>query len=153
IAKGVSVAGAVNNEEKPKRVETEKKEAPKVEKKPQKSSAGESNTAVEKIKEKWPEIMSKIALGGGLNLYMALENSSLRSFGDKVAFVFPDNVGGVLRDMIEGGLGEIKEIILAETGLDVELTVKMESAFDTSGTTSAANDPFDEIAGLPWVNN
>ncbi len=151
IAKGVSIVKAeeapVKKEKKPEEKKVEvKKAAPSVKK------AADSE-AVGKIKEKWPEIMSKIAMGGSLNLYMALENSSLRSFGEKVAIVFPDGVGAVLRDMIEGGLSEITEIILSETGLNVVLTVKMESDFDTKENTNEASDPFDEIANLPWVTN
>ncbi len=152
LARGVVVQNAsVTEEKKPQEVKKEEKKAEKSVKKSA-SAPGDSAT-VEKIKEKWPEIMSRIALGGSLNLYMALENSSIRSFGDKVAIVFPDNVGAVLRDMIEGGLGEIGEIILAETGLDVKLTVKMESDFDMGNGASGESDPFDEIADLPWVNN
>ncbi|MBR5535518.1 MAG: DNA polymerase III subunit gamma/tau [Clostridia bacterium] len=151
IARGISVAPesipAVKEE---KKEESIKKEAEKPRAKTKKIADSE---AVAKIKEKWPEIMSAIAMGGSLNLYMALENSSLRSFGEKVAIVFPDGVGAVLRDMIEGGLSEIKEIILSETGLDAELTVKMESDFDANENNAGEVDPFDEIASLPWVNN
>ncbi len=128
-----------------KTVAKEKKAAPKTQ---------DDGEAVKKIKEKWPEIMSKIAASGRLNLYMALENCSLRAYGEKVAIVFADNVGAVLRDMIEGGMSEISEIILSETGLDVPLTLKMESDFDKSDKAAAGEaDPFDEIASLPWVTN
>lgn len=151
LARGVSLA---KSEDVPVKEEKKEVKKPEVKKAPpavkQQASSGGS---IDKIKEKWPEIMSRIAMGGSLNLYMALENSSLRSFGEKVAIVFPDTVGDVLRDMIEGGLGEISEIILSETGLSVSLTVKMESDFDAGEGAVKVSDPFDEIASLPWVNN
>ena len=151
MAKGVTV---VKEETAPSREEKKevKKSEPKKVAEPKRTAPADSE-AVGKIKEKWPEIMSRIAMGGSLNLYMALENSALRSFGDKVAIVFPDAVGAVWRDMIEGGLGEIGEIILAETGMNVTLTVKMESDFDTKESANDTSDPFDEIASLPWVNS
>ena len=86
-------------------------------------------------------------------MYMALENSALRSFGDKVALVFSDATGAVFRDMIEDGLKDIQEIVLSETGLNVQLTVKMESDFDTNSSQGEDDDPFNEIASLPWVNS
>lgn len=150
LARGVTVVKSEAAPEEKAKTEVKRSEPKKAA--PAKKKAEADSAAVEKIKEKWPEIMSKIAMGGSLNLYMALENSSLRSFGDKVAVVFPDGVGAVLRDMIEGGLSEISEIILSETGLNVDLTVKMESDFDSS-QGGVVNDPFDEIASLPWVNN
>lgn len=152
IAKGVTVAPSEVQPEKP--VSAPKKPAePKEKKSVAAKATAQDNSAVQKIKEKWPEIMSKIAMGGSLNLYMALENSALRPFGEKVAIVFADNVGGVLRDMIEGGLSEIAEIILSETGLNVSLTVKMESDFDNKENVAGEADPFDEIASLPFVEN
>ncbi len=151
IARGVTVVQSEKPDEEKAKSEIKKSEPKKAA--PVKKVAEADSATVAKIKEKWPEIMSKIAMGGSLNLYMALENSSLRSFGEKVAIVFPDGVGAVLRDMIEGGLSEISEIILSETGLNVALTVKMESDFDATEGNTAVNDPFDEIASLPWVNN
>lgn len=150
IAHGVSIAEAVPTPIKKEKAEVKKAE---VEKAPESKISDADSATVEKIKEKWPEIMSKLAMGGSLNLYMALENSSLRSFGDKVAIVFSDALAPVLRDMIEGGLNEIREIILSETGMNVSLCVKMESDFDSGGGKGAVSDPFDEIASLPWVNN
>lgn len=153
IAKGISVAPAASGDAKPA---PQKEKAPvQREKKPavQKEAKVQDSVAIQKIKEKWPEIMSKIAMGGSLNLYMALENSALRPFGEKIAIVFADNVGGVLRDMIEGGLSEIGEIILSETGLNVALTVKMESDFESEKSAAGEVDPFDEVASLPFVEN
>ena len=150
LARGVTVA-AVQESTPAKEKKEEKKPSEKKAPAPKKAAA--DSEAVAKIKEKWPEIMSAIATGGSLNLYMALENSALRSFGDKVAIVFSDAIGGVLRDMIEGGLNEIGEIILSETGLNVQLTVKMESDFDTNTAAGEDDDPFNEIASLPWVTS
>ncbi len=150
IARGVSIAPVEKGESALKKDDsvkiTPKKPAPK------QAKAAESED-IQKIKDKWPEILSRIASGGSLNLYMAVENCSLRTYQDKVAIVFADNGGATLRDMIESGLGEITEIIHTETGLDVQLTVKLESDFETSGNKATEADPFDEIASLPWVEN
>lgn len=148
IARGVTVAIADAPVE-------EKKEAPvKSEKKaPQKVQKAAESGDVQKIRDKWPEILSRIAAGGSLNLYMAVENCSLRTYGDKVAIVFADNGGATLRDMIESGLGEITEIIESETGLNVSLTVKLESDFESGDGKAGEADPFDEIASLPWVTS
>lgn len=153
VQRGVSTAPKEALTEKPFEKPVEKKPAPAKKATEALNKEEDKSGELSKIKAKWPEIMSKIAMGGSLNLYMALENSSLRSFRDKTAIVFPDNVGAVLRDMIEGGLSEIKEIIGAETGLDVSLTVKMESDFDKTDTGSSEPDPFDEIASLPFAEN
>lgn len=147
IAKGITVTAPATAA--PKEEKTEAKTVKKVAKK----AAAADNETIKKIKEKWPEILSSIAIGGSLNLYMAIENCSLRAFADKVAIVFSDNGGETLRDMIESGLTEIKEIIHEHTGLDVELTVKFESDFDNSELKAAEADPFDEIASLPFVEN
>ncbi|MCD8049737.1 MAG: DNA polymerase III subunit gamma/tau [Clostridia bacterium] len=121
---------------------------PKAEEKPPVAA----NAEADKIKEKWPEIISKVASSGKLNLYMALENSALRAYGDKVAIVFADKGGETFRSMIEGDLPGINEIVREETGLDVKLTVKLESDFG-AGEAQKGKDPFDEIASLPFVNN
>lgn len=136
-----------------KAVKEEKPEVKKEVKKPSAKKVEADNDTIKKIKDKWPEILSSIASGGSLNLYMAVENCSLRPYSDKVAIVFPDNGGETLRDMIESGLGEIREIIQEQTGLEVQLTVKFESDFDNNENNIKEVDPFDEIASLPWVNS
>ena len=148
LARGVSLG-----EVAPSAPLNEEKEKPKkeVKKAPSKKMPADNET-IKKIKEKWPEILSSIAAGGSLNLYLAVENCSLRAYNDKVSFVFPDSGGETLRDMIESGLDEIREIILEQTGLEVSLTVKFESDFDSESSTKEV-DPFEEIANLPWVNN
>lgn len=148
IARGVSLP--VTNE-----VHEEKAEKPQTAEKKAvvRAVKNAESEDIQKIKDKWPEILSRIASGGSLNLYMAIENCSLRTYQDKVAIVFADNGGATLRDMIESGLGEIREIIHDETGLDLKLTVKMESDFESKDNKTAEKDPFDEIASLPWVNN
>lgn len=148
IAKGVALKAEPEREVVRPQAPAEKKE---VKKSVQKVQSPDSD-AVKKIKDKWPEILSRIASGGSLNLYLAVENCSLRTFGDKVAIVFSDKGGATLRDMIESGLGEISEIINEQTGLDVQLTVKFESDFE-NGTVKGEVDPFDEIASLPFVEN
>ncbi len=146
IKRGVSIAPSAQSDVKEDaEVKKEVKKAPV-----KKVKAAESED-IQKIKDKWPEILSAIASGGSLNLYMAVENCSLRTFNDKVAIVFSDNGGATLRDMIESGLGEIQEIIHSQTGLDVQLTVKFESDFESNNRGVEA-DPFDEIASLPFVN-
>ncbi len=147
IAKGITVAAPTAVEE----IKESIKETKEVKKAPKKALKADNET-IKKIKDKWPEILSSIAIGGSLNLYMAVENCSLRAFGEKVAIVFSDNGGETLRDMIESGLSEIREIINEHTGIDVELTVKFESDFDNSEIKAEA-DPFDEIASLPFVEN
>lgn len=149
IARGVSVT--VNSpSEQPQQQPVGEKPAKKKETRIAKAAESED---IQKIKDKWPEILSRIASGGSLNLYMAIENCSLRTYQDKVAIVFADNGGATLRDMIESGLDEIREIIRDEAGIDVQLTVKMESDFESNDNKTVQADPFDEIASLPWVNN
>ena len=150
IARGVSIVATEKAENAPKTDEAVKPAPRKAAAKQPKAAESED---IQKIKDKWPEILSRIASGGSLNLYMAVENCSLRTYQDKVAIVFADNGGATLRDMIESGLGEITEIIHTETGLDVQLTVKLESDFETNDNKAAEVDPFDEIASLPWVEN
>lgn len=145
ISRGISIAPE-KKAEAPSAAEIEKP----VKKQAKQKKAPDSET-VKKIKEKWPEILSSIASGGSLNLYMALENCSIRQFNDKIAIVFSDQGGETLRDMIESGLSEISDIIHEHTGLEVILTVKFESDFDVE-VKSGEIDPFDEIASLPFVN-
>lgn len=135
--------GTPSAAEKPK-----KREPAQTGKKP--AARGGAKESVEKIKAKWPEIIAKVAASGKLNLYMALENSALRPFGEKTAIVFADSGGETFRSMIESEIGDIKEIIREETGLDANLTVKLESDFEGVSPQKAA-DPFDEIASLPFV--
>lgn len=132
---------------KPREEKTEKiAEKPRSEASPAASDIGRS---VEKIKEKWPEIMSKLVSGGQMNMYLALSNSSLRSYGDKVAIVFSNSGGATFRDMVDGKADEIASVIREETGLDVKLTFKLEGDFEE--TEKAPYDPFDEIASNPFV--
>ncbi len=146
IARGISLSPAESTkEEKPSLTEKPKK----VERKAVKAA---DSADVQKIKDKWPEILSQIATSGSLNLYMAVENCSLRSFNDKVAIVFPDKGGETLRDMIESSLEELSEIIANEAGVSVQLTVKLDSDFEET-TKTAEDDPFDEIASLPFVSD
>ncbi len=153
LAAGVTLAPAAAEapapeakREEPAREKPKKEAAKPKEKEP-------DGASIEAIREKWPEIISKVAASGRLNLFMALENSSLRAFGNKAAIVFSDNGGDTFRDMIEGDLESIGEIVREETGIDVKLTVKLESDFDMGGKAAEEKDPFDEIASLPFVNN
>lgn len=146
LAKGITYAP-----EKEKEVKAEKPTAKKEAKKPKEKAQSADSETIKKIKDKWPEILSSIAQSGSLNLYMAVENCSLKAFGEKVAIVFSDNGGATLRDMIESGIDEIHDIIREQTGLQVQLTVKFESDFE-SGDKKSEVDPFDEIASLPFVD-
>lgn len=151
IAKGITIKASEEKiEETKEEVKEEKtpvkKQAVKTEKK------GADSAVLQKVKEKWPEIMSRIAASGSLNLFMAVDNCSLRTYGDKIAIVFPDAGGENLRDMVEPGLDDMTEIVNAETGLNVQFTVKFESDFDAVEMTKTEDDPFDEIASLPFVN-
>lgn len=107
---------------------------------------------IEQIKAKWPEITAKVWAKGKLNLYAALENSAIRSFGSKAAIVFSDDGGATFRDMMESELDDITQIIREETGLDVSLTVKLESDFENMTAKKKEADPFEEIASLPFVD-
>ncbi len=149
IARGISVTASPVAEKSENRTAEEKP----VKKKETRTLKAAESEDIQKIKDKWPEILSRIASGGSLNLYMAIENCSLRTYRDKVAIVFSDNGGATLRDMIESGLDEIRDIIRDEAGIDVQLTVKMESDFESNDNKTVQADPFDEIASLPWVNN
>ncbi len=144
IASGVISAPPARKEVKPEKKpaasEEVKNEAPK-----------ESDPSIERIKAKWPEIIARVMASGNLNLYTALENSALRAFGSKAAIVFSDDVGATFRDMIESRLDDITQIIRDETGLDVSLTVKFESDFESMTANKKEADPFNEIASLPFV--
>ncbi|MGM9550858.1 MAG: DNA polymerase III subunit gamma/tau [Clostridia bacterium] len=150
IARGITLSQSENAKDVVKEKKPDKSN--EVKKAPKRAIKTPDSEDLRKIKDKWPEILSSIATSGSLNLYMAVENCALRSFGEKVAIVFPDNGGETLRSMIESSLDELTEIINNEANISVQLTVKLESDFDNNEVRQAEADPFDEIASLPIVN-
>jgi DNA polymerase-3 subunit gamma/tau len=135
------------------RPEPEKKAQIKkpIEEKKEYPAQNDDNSAVEAIKAKWPEILSKIAADSKLNLYMSLSNTAIRQFGSKTAIVFADSGGETFRDMMENELDYLTELVREETNLNVSLTVKFESDFEDESKKAEEADPFDEIASLSFV--
>ncbi|MGN1098271.1 MAG: DNA polymerase III subunit gamma/tau [Clostridia bacterium] len=103
---------------------------------------------VEKIKDKWPEITDNIAADMHIELFTALQNSSLREYQGKLAITFPDEGFGVFRDMTTSKLDYLKGLVKKHCGIDCGVTVKSDSDFGKIKLTKQA-DPLDAILGLP----
>ncbi len=134
---------------KPAPAEQKKEEPPEEQPlEPEKEIYAPQSDFVEKIKDKWPEIMGDVSADFKITLFTYLENCSLREYRDKLAITFSDATFAAFRDEVKNNLDYLKRLIKKHCGLDCGLTVKADSDFGKGGQT-VKSDPIDELLKLP----
>ncbi len=126
-------------------VETPEEELPL---EPEKEIYAPQSEFVEKVRDKWPEIMRNIFDDFKLQLFTYLESCSLREYRGKLAVTLSDETFPVYRDEVKGNLDYLRGLIKKFCGLDCGVTVKCDSDFSKNGPTQV-KDPLDDLINLP----
>ncbi len=103
---------------------------------------------IEKIRDKWPEIMDDIFADLKVQLFTYLESCSLREYRGKLAVTLSDDTFPVYRDEIKANLDYLSGLIKKRCGLDCAVTVKRDSDFGGNALMQES-DPMEELLKLP----
>lgn len=115
---------------------------------PEKEIYSPQSETVEKIKDKWPEIMDNVASDINVMLFTVLQECSLREYQGKLAVTFADDVFDEFRDMAAPKLDYIASLIKKHCGIDCGVTIKSDSDFGKYKPEKQA-DPLDALLDLP----
>ncbi len=115
---------------------------------PEKEIYAPQSEFVEKIKDKWPEIMDNIAADFNITLYTYLSNCSLRDFRGKLAITFSDATFAAFRGEVKDSIDYLQKLVKKHCGIDCAVTVKADSDFGKGGPVRQ-KDPLDDLINLP----
>ena len=134
----------------PKAESTPKKEEPEEELplEPEKEIYAPQSEFIEKIRDKWPEIIDNISSDFNITLFTYLQNCSLREYQGKLAITFSDATFPTFRDEVKGKLEYLQKLIKKHCGLDCGVTVKSDSDFGKM-RPQIKNDPLEDLLKLP----
>ena len=103
---------------------------------------------VDKVKDKWPEILESIMADVKYVLYSAIENCTLREFEGKLALTFADEGFTEFRDMVAPDMDYLKGLIKRHCGMDVGVAIKCDADFARLPQMKR-DDPMEALLGLP----
>lgn len=115
---------------------------------PEKEIYAPQSEFIEKIRDKWPEIMNDVCNDFKIQLFTYLQSCSLREHRGKLAVTLSDEAFPIYRDEVKANLDYIKKLVKKHCGLDCGVTVKADSDFGKN-ELMRESDPMEELIDLP----